>query len=181
MLLNRSVSVAFCGIAAALSTVLMFFTGLVPIATYALPALAGLVCMVVVVELGIRWAWSVYGTVSVLSVLLAADKEAVVLFVLFFGYYPILKAMLERKNRPVFSWIIKFLVFNAAMVGGFFIAITLLGVPEESFLIFGNLAPFLVLLLGNGVFFVYDYTISGLVVSYYQRFHKLVQGWLRKK
>ena len=51
MLLNRSAQVAFCGVAAALSAVLMFLTGLIPISTYALTALAGLPGMVIVIEL----------------------------------------------------------------------------------------------------------------------------------
>ena len=41
--------VAFCGIVAALSAVLMFLTGLVPVATLAIPAIAGCLLIPVVV------------------------------------------------------------------------------------------------------------------------------------
>lgn len=183
MLLNQgaggSAKIAFCGVAAALSTVLMFLTGLIPVATYALPALSGLVSMVVVVELGVRWAWPVYGVTAVLSLLLAADKEAVTLFILFFGYYPILKAVLERLKKKAFVWALKFLVFNAAMAAGFFAAIFILGVPEESFTVFGIYLPWVFLIAGNGVFLLYDSVISGLVVTYYSRLHKQVSKWLK--
>ena len=39
--MNRTIRVAFCGVAAALEIVLLFLTNLVPTATIALPALAG--------------------------------------------------------------------------------------------------------------------------------------------
>ena len=89
--MNHSGKVALGGIITAICTTLMFLTGLSPIGTYALPAFAGVTLMVIVIELNPRWAWMVYIAVSVLSALLAADKEAVVLFIIFFGYYPILK------------------------------------------------------------------------------------------
>ena len=180
MLLN-STKLAFCGVAAALASALMFLTGLIPIATYALPALAGLVSVVVVVEIGARWAWPVYGVSCVLSLLLAADKEAVVLYILFFGYYPILKAILERIKNKYLSLALKLLVFNAAMVAGFFAAVYLLSVPKESFVLFGIYLPWAFLAVGNLVFLLYDYVISGLVVAYYRRFHRIAAKWLRMK
>ena len=95
---------AFCGMAVALETALMFLTGLMPTATYSLPALAGLVGIVIVVELGVKWAWPVYGAASILSALIAPDKEAAALYVLFFGCYPILKAIVERRWRRWTQW-----------------------------------------------------------------------------
>ena len=80
--------VAFCGIVAALSAVLMFLTGLVPVATLAIPAIAGCLLIPVVVESGLSWGFGVYAVCSVLSFLLAADREAALFYVLFFGYYP---------------------------------------------------------------------------------------------
>ena len=44
--MNRTIRVAFCGVAAALEIVLLFLTNLVPTATIALPALAGVLLLV---------------------------------------------------------------------------------------------------------------------------------------
>lgn len=180
MLLNRSAQVSLCGIATALATALMFLTGLVPISTYGLPALAGLPCMIIVIEMGHRWAWPVFVAAGILSALMAPDKEAVVLYLLFFGYYPILKALLERLS-PVVGWILKFAVFNLAMVAGFFLAVFVLGIPKDSFLVFGSATPLILLAVGNVVFFLYDYTLSGLIREYLKRFHALAQRWLRQR
>ena len=170
---------AFCGMAVALETALMFLTGLMPTATYSLPALAGLVGIVIVVELGVKWAWPVYGAASILSALIAPDKEAAALYVLFFGCYPILKALVERRWRRWTQWICKLLIFNAAAVLYYFIATRVLGVPEESFWTFGILLPAVLLAAGNLVFLLYDYVVSGLVRVYWQRLHGPVSRMLR--
>ena len=179
--MNNSVRVAFCGIVTALATILMFITGLIPIGTYALPAIAGVLCMMIVIEMGTKWAWPVYIAVSILSLLVAPDKEAAVLYVLFFGYYPIIKALLERITNKALVYLSKFTVFNIAMVLDFFITITLLGVPKESFTIYGIYLPWAFLILGNLVFIVYDYSLSGLVIFYFQRFHRTVSKLLHTK
>ena len=170
---------AFCGMAVALETALMFLTGLMPTATYSLPALAGLVGIVIVVELGVKWAWPVYGAASILSALIAPDKEAAALYVLFFGCYPILKAIVERRWRRWTQWICKLLIFNAAAVLYYFFATRVLGVPEESFWTFGILLPAVLLAAGNLVFLLYDYVVSGLVRVYWQRLHGPVSRILR--
>ena len=179
--MNKSIRVAFCGIITALCTVLMFLTGLISIGTYALPAFAGILLIVVVIEMGTGWAWPVYIAVSVLSVLLSGDKEAAMLFVLFFGYYPILKAVFEKIQKKYLAFVLKFAVFNSSMLACFFLSIKVLGVPEDSFTFFGVYLPWLFLVVGNFVFVIYDYAISTLVLAYYQRFHKIVSKWLRVK
>ena len=179
--MNKSVRDAFCGIVAALGTVLMFLTGLISIGTYAFPALAGVLNIVIVIEMGTRLAWPVYAATSILSVLVAGDKEAAMLFVLFFGYYPIIKAVLERTGKKALAYVLKFVIFNAAMILGFFLAIRLLGVPEESFTFAGIYLPWIFLVLGNLAFLLYDYVISGLVVTYYHRFHKIIAKWMNVK
>ena len=108
----------------------MFLTGLIPIGTYALPAIAGVLLIVAVIEIGAKWAWMIYAAVAVLSLLFAADKEAALLFVLFFGYYPVLKSFLERISNKVLSWISKFAVFNVAVVACFFLAVNFLQLPH---------------------------------------------------
>lgn len=177
--MSKTIRLAFCGIITAFCTMMMFLTGLISIGTYALPAFSGILLIVVVIELGAGWAWPVYIASSILSLLIAGDKEAAMLFVVFFGYYPILKAYIERIRHKFVSYLLKFSVFNAAMVLAFFLSIRLLGVPEDSFTVFGIYLPWAFLIAGNLVFAVYDYAISTLVVLYFQRFHRIVGKWLK--
>ena len=163
----------------ALGGLLTFLTGLIPIGTYALPAIAGVLLIVAVIEIGAKWAWMIYAAVAVLSLLFAADKEAALLFVLFFGYYPVLKSFLERISNKVLSWISKFAVFNVAVVACFFLAVNFLQLPEDSFTVFGFYLPWVFLILGNAVFLIYDIALSGLVATYVEKLHHRVTKTLK--
>ena len=167
--MQKSTAVALCGVIAALCIVLMLLSGLIQIASVAIPALCGILLIVIVLELSGKWALCVYFAVSVVSLLLVADKEAAVLFAAFFGYYPILKAKLDPIRPKALSFIIKLLVFNAAMILEYFAATRLLGVAAEEYELFGVSIPLLLLALANIVFIVYDYALFGLVVLYCSR------------
>lgn len=177
--MSKSGKIALGGLLTALGVVLMFLTGLIPIGTYALPAIAGVLLIVAVIEIGAKWAWMIYAAVAVLSLLFAADKEAALLFVLFFGYYPVLKSFLERISNKVLSWISKFAVFNVAVVACFFLAVNFLQLPEDSFTVFGIYLPWVFLILGNAVFLIYDIALSGLVATYVERLHHRVTKTLK--
>ena len=177
--MSKSGKIALGGLLTALGVVLMFLPGLIPIGTYALPAIAGVLLIVAVIEIGAKWAWMIYAAVAVLSLLFAADKEAALLFVLFFGYYPVLKSFLERISNKVLSWISKFAVFNVAVVACFFLAVNFLQLPEDSFTVFGIYLPWVFLILGNAVFLIYDIALSGLVATYVEKLHHRVTKTLK--
>ncbi len=173
---NKSASsVAFGGIISALAVLMMFFTGIFPFATYALPALSGLLLVVIVIDHGMKWAWCVYVAISALVVLITPDREAAAMFVLFFGYYPILKSILERIKLRVVEYVLKFAIFNVAMVVSYLLIIHVLGIPDilEEFGELGQYGVWIMLGLGNVVFILYDITISRLICIY--------TGWLKPK
>jgi hypothetical protein len=177
---KQSMKLAFCGVIAALSTVLMFLTGLAPTATLALPAIAGCLLIPVVVEAGLAWGAGVYGVCCVLSFLLAPDREAFLFYLLFFGYYPVLYAVLGRIRGRVLRYAAKLLVFNAAVALEVLLSVYVLGVPVESFFILGWIGPVVMWLLANVVFILYDLALDGLILQYYRRLHprlgKLLKG-----
>lgn len=178
--MKQSMKLAFCGVIAALSTVLMFLTGLAPTATLALPAIAGCLLIPVVVEAGLAWGAGVYGVCCVLSFLLAPDREAFLFYLLFFGYYPVLFAVLGRIRGRVLRYAAKLLVFNAAVALEVLLSVYVLGVPVESFFILGWIGPVVMWLLANAVFILYDLALDGLILQYYRRLHprlgKLLKG-----
>ena len=96
---KKSAQVALGGIATGMCIALMFATGMIPFSYYALPALAGLVLIAVREENGLSTALIVFAAVSLLSVFVVPIKEAALLFIAFFGYYPILQESFA-KIRP---------------------------------------------------------------------------------
>ena len=109
----KSRQVAFGAMVAALSLVLMMLTAVLPVGTYALPCFAGILLVIIVIEFGVPWAVGVYAGVSILSFLLASDKEAALYYTLILGIYPILfkafvfqyicSSRLLHKHFPAFN------------------------------------------------------------------------------
>ncbi len=173
--------VAFCGAVAALSVVLMFLSGLIPVATLAIPAIAGCLLISVVAEAGVRWGFGVYGVCAVLSFFLAPDREAALFYILFFGYYPVLYALLGRIGSRVLRYVLKLGIFNAAVVTQALISVYLLGIPLETIAFLGKLTPLFLLLAGNLVFLLYDFSLDGLIVQYFRRIHPQAARLFRRK
>ncbi len=164
--IKKTYSLAFSSVIAAMSLAFLLITAVIPVGTYALPCIAGALLAAVVIESGYIAAFTVYGVVSLLSFLLAADKEAALYYVAFLGFYPILKGLLERIKSRIVQYIAKFSVFNVCMVAAFFVSITVLSVPKESFELFGIYLPWAFLVAGNGVFVVYDICLTRLISQY---------------
>lgn len=156
---------------AALSVVIMMLT-IIPVMTYAAPAFAGILLMVVVIEINKKWAFGVYAAAGILSLLLATDKEAAVMYVAFFGYYPIIKAVLESKLPRAVEWIVKFLIFNVTMVASYFVLIKVFGISMEDMNELGKYGPLILLALGNVVFVVFDIAITRIATLYIIRWQK---------
>lgn len=172
---TKTMKIAFCGLIAALSVIILFLTGLIPIATLALPAIAGCLLIAVVAEAGVRWAFCVYAVCSVLSFIVAPDREAALFYILFFGHYPVLFAVIGRIKNRVARYAVKLAVFNAAMIAEFFIAVRLLGIPFEEMELFGQFTVLILLLLGNVVFIIYDLALDRLISTYYMKMRPKVK------
>ena len=159
------------GVIAALSLVLMFLTSVLPFGTYAFPTFAGMLLVLIVINLGYGYAFAVYAVTAILSFLLVTDKEAALYYTAFLGFYPIIKSLIERIRLKSVQYIVKFSMFNACMIAAFFIGISLLSVPKESFSLFGVYLPWIFLMIGNIFFFVYDLCITRVVTIYLIKWH----------
>lgn len=177
---KKTFNIALCGVISALGVVIMMITAIVPTATYAMPAMAGLIATVIVIEINKKWAVASYFVVSVLSLLLVPDKEAVAFYIFFFGYYPIFKQIIESKVKFLWlQWILKIAVFSVSAIAVYYIAILLLGVPAEEFILFGINLPILFLFAGILIFIMFDYAMSGVIVTYVNKFRKKLFGkWI---
>lgn len=162
----KSRKVAFGGIIAALSLGFMLLTGVFPFGTYAFPCFAGILLTAIVIEFGTVWAIGVYCGVSVLSFLIVSDKEAALYYTLILGIYPVLKSIFERIPLKWLGFLVKLVYFNIFAVAAFFLSVYVLGVPIESFSLFGVNMPLLFLFMGNIVFIVYDICVTRLVSVY---------------
>lgn len=147
-------NIALGGLLAALAVVIMSMGTLIPVATYVCPMLCAIVLQLVLKICGKRVAWAWYGAVSLLSLLMAPDKEAAAIF-LALGFYPILKPGLDRRKG---KWLLKGLFFNGMILLTYWLLMHLFGMVQlaAEFTELGNILVVLMLLLGNVTFFLLD-------------------------
>ena len=154
--------IAFGGMMAALALVSMNMVGLIPIATYVCPSLCMVLLSVVLKLCGKRIGWAWYGAVAILSVLMAPDKEAAMIFAVI-GYYPIIKPAFERTKMPNTC---KYLYFNVVILLVYWLMINLMGLTEiaKEFAEMGLLFTIVTLLMGNMVFQLLDKILTRISV-----------------
>jgi len=158
---NNSVkSTALGGMLAAVALVIMCLGSLIPLATFICPMLATLTCFIVFRACGKQTAWCWYGVVSILSALMAPDKEAAAVFV-FLGYYPCVKPWFDNRRC---GWIGKLLLFNSAIGIMYLLLLKLFGMSELAgeYAELGLLGIIVMVLLGNVTFFLLDVLLSKL-------------------
>ena len=116
--------------------------------------LCALVLQIVLKICGSRIAWAWYGAVTLLSLLMAPDKEAAAVF-LALGYYPIVKPKLDRRKG---KWFWKGLLFNAVILVTYWVLMHIFGFDQlaSEFSEMGTVMVVLMLLLGNVTFFLLD-------------------------
>lgn len=175
--LKQTTKITVSAMMAALATAFMLLSYF-PYLFYAIPAIAGLFIMVVLIEVDFRWALMSY-IVSAILVFMFAEPESRFLYVFFFGYYPIVKALLEKLNKPVIEWVVKVIVFNAAVLSVYLIFAKFFDFSIDDFGELGKYGAFILLFLGNVVFVLYDITISRTAMVYMKILHPKIKKLLR--
>lgn len=168
----KSTQIAMGGLSCALALILMFGTGLVPFAEYALPAIAGLVLIAMAQENGTKAALAAFLAISLLGLFVVPIKEAACLFLFFFGYYPILYSALQRLRPRLLRMLVKFAIFNVCVVCAYLVIIYAFGLTEvlEEFGSFGRYSALVLLALGNVFFVVYDKMVGNVTELYIRWF-----------
>ena len=168
--------VALGGVITSLCLLCMFCSGFLPMLDYTIPTFAGFMMVIMIVETNAAWAFVTYVSVSLLSLLITPNIQASLLFVIFMGYYPILKYFLDKlKNRPL-TWAIKLAVFNLA-VAGFYMLIQYVFMTEdllEGMEDFGKYALLILWAGANVFFFIYDRLVGQLTDIYVNWFRKRI-------
>lgn len=153
---TRALTIA--SLCAALGTVLLALSLVLPAQRLALLCLSSLAVVACLCENGNRWAIGTYAVTSLLSLLLLPEKGAPLAYALFCGYYPILKIKLETIPNVTLRYALKLLCFNLA-----FGVLLLLTAMETSL-------PLWALFLGaNGALLLYDYALGKLIILYLRK------------
>lgn len=171
--MRESTKAAIGGIISALAVVIMLCTYISPLLVYTAPPFAGLLLILIVNELGYKWAIGTYISISLLSVFVIADKESGVFFTMLFGYYPILAIFFDEKfKNKVIKQIIKLFIFNGACVSSVVICMVVFNISYDDLFEDGIVFFVLFAVLLNVLFFVYDILVTRLQLLYKLRIQK---------
>ena len=163
--------IALGGIITSLSVIIMFLGGIIPEANYAFPAAAGILLMIIAIEIDSRWAFMVFLAVSGLSMLVLYSREAGVFYTAFFGHYPIIKGFLERLKPKILTWIVKYLVFNLCVVTAFWLVLSVFGIKVDGTNELGRYTMYILWGVGNAAFVIYDLALSSIERVYMSSLH----------
>ena len=108
--------VTFSAIGMALTVIFLYAASILSTGRLAVLALSSLLCGVCICQYGIRYGMAVYIGSSLLSLLLIPNRMFTMVYVLFIGYYPLIKLLIERLKKLWLEWLLKVLFFNLILV-----------------------------------------------------------------
>lgn len=149
---------ALAAIMSALGAVIMYLGCLFEILDLSTAAIASMCVLLVLVETGAKYSWLSYAVTGIISLIILPVKTAGILFVGFFGFYPMAKAFFEKKFRGWRCLVLKILMLNVCT------ALMLLAVRYV--MTEALWFEIMTLVLANIVFVVYDYALSQLLRAY---------------
>lgn len=113
--------IAASAMLSALGVVLIAAAALLDVLDLTMAALASLLTVFAVIEIGLFYPWLIFAVTGILSLILLPKNTGAYCYILFFGYYPMIKSVFERKLPKPLAWLCKFLVFNLGFSGYVFL------------------------------------------------------------
>ena len=149
--MNASRQMALGGMLTSTAVVLMCLGSLIPLNTYLCPVLCILITKLVLERCGKRIGWCYYLATAILSLMLAPDREAALVYA-FLGYYPMIRPFFEKLG--VFSWYAKVLLFTLAGAASYYVLLLVMG--AEAAMTEGWLLTAVTVLLWDVLFLLVD-------------------------
>lgn len=177
--MKKALPVAVCGVITALSVVLMLMLGAAFIFSYILPMVLGMFMIMIKRSFSTAYAWLTYASTSLLSVFLVAEKECMLMYVLFFGFYPIINERLNKITNKPLRALSKLVIFNSLISIVQLLLVFVFGIP---FLEGGEGKWFIILfaVLMNILFVIYDKLLLNLTILYELKIEPKLKNILNK-
>jgi hypothetical protein len=161
---NKTFKIALGGICLALTIIFMFAGSIVPGVELTLFALSSFFTAIMIIETGLSGGVIFYLAASILGFIIAPDKLAIVPYIGLFGYYGIVKFLIEKVHSATLQISFKVIFFAAVLTAG------VIGFKEllMSAVDLPDVSGILIILGGILMMMLYDY-IYTLVINYYFR------------
>ena len=158
------------GVLVALSVIILYLGCAIEVLDLTMSAIVSLLVVVIVIEMGYKYAWFAYLATAILSLILLPQKTPAIFYTCFMGFYPIIKSHVERFNSAVVRWTIKLVTGNVALVAMFLLIRYF--VPDE---FETGIMLITTYILGLAAFVMYDVALTKLISLYFARIRDRVK------
>ena len=151
----------------ALTIVILYLNLLLPISTISILTLASALIPVALIRGSIKSSILVYISSSIIGFFIL-PLNIILLYILFFGVYGIIKYFIEKINKLPIEIILKIIFFNIILVLSIFVFNSFVAIEIT------KLPIYLLFIVAQPVFLIYDYALSLLISFYLDRIHKRI-------
>ena len=142
-----------------LTIVLLALNTILPISTISILTVTSAIIPIAIIKTSVRNSILIYISSSLLGLLLL-PKDIVILYIMFFGIYGLIKFFIEKLNNLYFEIPLKIIFSSLVLLVYYFVF--------NSFINLSNidLPLYLIFIGANIAFLIYDYALT-MLISYY--------------
>jgi len=167
---TRALSLTALSVAGAVA--ILYMGTFVPTMSLTVAAIAALFTAVCVIEGGFKYGALCFAATAILGLLIVPNWALALLYLTFFGGYPLIKSIAERQRSQTLGWGIKLIVFFAVLT----LYMTLLQDLMLGAILAADWAFYIVYGVGVIAFIVYDIGMSKLIGFYLARIYQHREG-----
>lgn len=168
---DRTRKITLSALFAAFSVFSLYIASVWPTGQLGLTAIASLFVAAAIIESGKFFGIYVYIVSSVVAFMIVPNRLPVFFFILIFGYYPIIKSVIEKlKVSVIVQIILKLIVFNFALTFIWFFIFNGLFIATWEI----DLHIVLIYVFGNVVFLLFDFGFTKLIWFYINRVSRII-------
>lgn len=160
----KAKNITLGGILCAITILLLLGISILPTSKLTLFAITSAIIPLAIIRSTVKTAILVYLCTSIIGIILV-PKTTLILYILFFGIYGIVKFYIEKVNKISVEILIKLIFFNTSLT------ITLLTLKTLLFSYLNIKIPILYVYgIGQILFLVFDYALTLLITYFIKKF-----------
>ncbi|MBS5884683.1 MAG: hypothetical protein E6300_10370 [Clostridium sp.] len=163
----KAKEITLSAILVALTNIILYLNFLLPISTISILTLASLLIPIALIKGSIKSAFLVYIASSIIGFFIL-PINIILLYILFFGIYGIVKYYIEKLNKLYLEIFFKMIFFNISLFISIFIFKSFIAIEIT------KLPLWLLWIIAQPVFLIFDYALTLLISFYMQRIHNRI-------
>ncbi|WP_195264962.1 hypothetical protein [Clostridium sp. 1001275B_160808_H3] len=163
----KAKEITLSAILVALTNIILYLNLLLPISTISILTLASLLIPIALIKGSIKSAFFVYIASSIIGFFIL-PINIILLYVLFFGIYGIVKYYIEKLNKLYLEIFLKMIFFNISLFISLFVFKSFTAIEIT------KLPLWLLWIVAQPIFLIFDYALTLLISFYMQRIHNKI-------